>query len=162
MLRTQSSSIERLTQQISSVSTEQLPTGVKIFGEKPDETSERPAKTENEQTSKEVKQQEVNSLVEAPRNEEPATGNTLRECEQNFETLEKKSNLQVFAKRRHSSIELLLEDTTEQSWTWMTVSNFELPRAEIHDFAHAHVLGSGTKPLRGRVTSSRTRTQSHK
>ena len=46
--------------------------------------------------------QEVNSLVQTPRNDDPASGIRLRECLQRFETLEKKSNLQKFVKMRHS------------------------------------------------------------
>ena len=56
---------------------------------KPDETSERLTKTENLQTLNEERPQEVNSLVQTPRNDEPASGNGLRECIQIFETLEK-------------------------------------------------------------------------
>ena len=59
------------------------------FGLKPDETSEMLKKTESDQILKEVRPQEVNSLVQAPGNDEPAFGNRLRKCIQNFETLEK-------------------------------------------------------------------------
>ena len=60
------------------------------FGLMPDETPDGLRKTENELILKEVKPQEVKSLVKkTPRNEEHATGNRLRECEQNFGTLEK-------------------------------------------------------------------------
>ena len=44
---------------------------------------------ENEQLLKNVKLQEVNSLVQTPRSDDPASGNRLRECLQNFETQEK-------------------------------------------------------------------------
>ena len=46
-------------------------------------------KTMNDNILKEVQPKDVNSLVQAPRNEEPAAGNRLREFQQNFETLEK-------------------------------------------------------------------------
>ena len=59
------------------------------FGLKLDETPERLTKTENEQTQKKVRPQEVNSLAQTPRNDKPASGNRLRESLQNFETLEK-------------------------------------------------------------------------
>ena len=61
------------------------------FGLKLDETSESLTKTENEKILKEVRPQEVNSLVQTPRNEERATGNRLRELSQNFETLGKEA-----------------------------------------------------------------------
>ena len=43
----------------------------------------------NDQILKEVRPQEVNLLVQTPRNDEPASGSRLRECIQNFETMEK-------------------------------------------------------------------------
>ena len=43
----------------------------------------------NEQLLSNVKPQEVNSLVQTPRSDNPASGNRLRECRQRFETLEK-------------------------------------------------------------------------
>ena len=43
---------------------------------------------ENEQLLKHVKPQEANSLVQSPRREDPASGNRLPECLQNFKTLE--------------------------------------------------------------------------
>ena len=89
MLRTQRSHIERFTRQISSVSTEPVASWCEEFGLKPDETSEMLKKTESDQILKEVRPQEVNSLVQAPGNDEPAFGNRLRKCIQNFETLEK-------------------------------------------------------------------------
>ena len=52
-------------------------------------TSERFTTKENEQILKEVKPQEVNSLVQTPRSDDPVSGNSLREHIQNFETLEK-------------------------------------------------------------------------
>ena len=98
------------------------------FGLEPDETSERLTKTENDQILKEVRPQEVNSLVQTPRNDEPATANRLRECEQNFETLEKEIQFMRVC-------EEATEDTTEQSWTWMMVSEIEPPHAE-----NTHIL----------------------
>ena len=62
------------------------------FGQRPNEkepTSERFVTKENEQLLKNVKPQEVNSLVQTPRSDNPASGNRLRESLQNFETLEK-------------------------------------------------------------------------
>ena len=44
---------------------------------------------ENEQRLNNVKPQEANSLLQTPRSDDPASGNRLRECLQNFETLEK-------------------------------------------------------------------------
>ena len=59
------------------------------FGLKSDETSDRLTKTENELTLKEVRLQEVNSLVQTPWNHEPASACKLRESIQDIETLEK-------------------------------------------------------------------------
>ena len=42
----------------------------------------------NENIMKEVRPQEVNSLVQTPRSDDPVSGNRLRECIQNFATLE--------------------------------------------------------------------------
>ena len=47
---------------------------------------------------KEVKPQDVNSLVQTPRSDDLVSGNRLRERLQEFETLEKTSNLQKFAR----------------------------------------------------------------
>ena len=44
---------------------------------------------ENEQLLKNVKPQAVNSLVQTPRSDNPASGNGLRDCLQRFVTLEK-------------------------------------------------------------------------
>ena len=60
---------------------------------------------ENQQLLKNVKPQEVNSLVQTPRSDDPVSGNRLQECLQNFETLEKESNLQKFSQIRHSGKE---------------------------------------------------------
>ena len=79
----QNSHVARVTQQISSVFTEQSQAGVK------NSVSERFVTKENEQLLKNVKPQEVNSLVQTPRSDNPASGNRLRESLQNFETLEK-------------------------------------------------------------------------
>ena len=51
--------------------------------------SERFVTKENEPLLKNVKPQEENSLVQTPRSYDPISGNRLRECLQNFETLEK-------------------------------------------------------------------------
>ena len=53
-------------------------------------TSERFVAKENDQLLKHVKPQEVNSLVQTPWSDDPASGNRLRTCLQNLETLEKK------------------------------------------------------------------------
>ena len=92
MLRTQSYYFARFTQQISPVCTEQSQDGVEEFGQRPHEkepTSERFVARENEQLLKNVKPQEVNSLVQPPRSDNRSSGNRLRECLQKFETLEK-------------------------------------------------------------------------
>ena len=89
-LQTQKSYFERFTQQISSVLTEQSQAGVKssVSGRERDLTSERfVTKKKKEQLLK--KPQEVNSLVQTPRSNDPVSGKRLRECLQNFETLEK-------------------------------------------------------------------------
>ena len=49
--------------------------------------------TENDQILKEVRPQEVIFWFKTPRNDEPASGSRLRECIQNFETLEKEIQL---------------------------------------------------------------------
>ena len=62
------------------------------FGQRPNEkepTSERFVAKEKEQLLKNVKPQEVNSLVQTPRSDDPVSGNRLRECLQNFDRLEK-------------------------------------------------------------------------
>ena len=61
------------------------------FGQKPNEkesASERFVAKENEQLLKNVKPQEVTSLVQIPRSDNPASRNRLRECLQRLETLE--------------------------------------------------------------------------
>ena len=63
----------------------------------------------SEQTQKEVRPQEVNSLVHTPRNDEPASGNRLRECIQNFETLEKEIQFTRVCENATNSMEFLLE-----------------------------------------------------
>ena len=82
------------------------------FGQKTENqkesTSERSVAKENEELRKNVKPQEVNSLVQTPRSGNPASGNRLRECLERFEALEKISNLQKFVKMRHSGKESLL------------------------------------------------------
>ena len=52
-------------------------------------TSERFATKENEQILTQVNPQEVTSMVQTPRSDDPVSGNKLRECLQNFETFEK-------------------------------------------------------------------------
>ena len=59
------------------------------FGQKPNEnesTSERFVAKENEQQLKNVKPQEVNSSVQTPESENPASGHRSRECLQRFDT----------------------------------------------------------------------------
>ena len=53
----------------------------------------------NDNFLKGVQSQEEDSLVKAPRNEEPATGNRIRECEQNFGTLETEVQFTRFCKQ---------------------------------------------------------------
>ena len=125
MLRTQSVGIEQFIQQISSVSTEQSQAGVKSLVWS---LMKKLPTTMNDNILKDVQPKEVNSLVMAPRNEEPAAGNRLREVQQ-------KSSSQELAGRRHSSIKSLVGDTTEQCYTWMMVSEIDLPHAE-----NTHVL----------------------
>ena len=48
-------------------------------------TSERFRTKGNEQILKEVKPQEVNSLVQTPRSDDPVSGNRLRDCVRRFE-----------------------------------------------------------------------------
>ena len=92
LLRTQNSYVERCTQQISSVSTKQSQAGVKISVKgrmRKEQTSERFVAKEKEQLLNNVKPQEVHSSVQTSRSDDPASGNRLRECLQNFDTLEK-------------------------------------------------------------------------
>ena len=68
------------------------------FGQRPNEkdpTAEKFAAKENEQLLKNVKPQEVNSLVQTPRNDNRASGNRLRESLQRFETLEKDTQFTI-------------------------------------------------------------------
>ena len=58
------------------------------FGLKLDETPKKLTNTENDQILKEVRLQEVISLVQTQRDDDPASGHRLRECVQNFETLD--------------------------------------------------------------------------
>ena len=95
------------------------------FGLKSDE---KLPTTMNDNILKGVQPKDVNSLVMAPRNEKPAAGNRLREVQQN-------SNLHELVERRHSSIKSRLEDTAEQSYTWMMVSEIELRMQRIHMFS---------------------------
>ena len=69
-----------------------VPSWCEEFGQRPDEkepTSGRFVAKENVQFLKIVKPQEVNSLVQTPRSDDPACGNRLRLFLQSFETLEK-------------------------------------------------------------------------
>ena len=62
------------------------------FDQRPNEkepTSERFVAKENEQLLKNVKPQEVHSLVQIPKSDDLASGNRLRECLQKIETHEK-------------------------------------------------------------------------
>ena len=52
-------------------------------------TSQRFTTKENEQILKEVEPQEVNSLVQTPRSNDPVSGSRLHEYLQNFQALEK-------------------------------------------------------------------------
>ena len=89
----QNSCFAHFTQQIRSISTEQLQGGVKssLIGLriKKEPTSERFAAKENEQVLKNVKPQEVNSLVQTPGCDNRASKNRMQECLQKFEILEK-------------------------------------------------------------------------
>ena len=60
-----------------------------ILGQQNELTSKKSVAKENEMLVKNVKSQEVNSLVQTPRSHNRASGNRLRECLQNFETLKK-------------------------------------------------------------------------
>ena len=95
MLRLQNSYIERFTQQIRSVFTEQSVRSSVL--------SNSVAK-ENEQRLKNVKPQEAQTA----RSDDPASGNRLGECLQNFETLKKNIQFQKLEKMRHSEKESLL------------------------------------------------------
>ena len=92
--RTQNSCFAQFTQQISSVSTEQSQASwCEEFAQRTpnqkESISEKLVAKENEQLLKNVKPQEVTSLVQTPRSDNRASGNRLRECLQRFETLEK-------------------------------------------------------------------------
>ena len=76
----QNSYFARFKKQISSVSTEQSQAGCEEFAQKPNETestSERFVAKENEQLLKNVKPQKVNSLVQTPRSDNPASGKQI-------------------------------------------------------------------------------------
>ena len=75
----------------SPQSTEQSQAGVKssVWGRLREPTSERFVAKENEKLLKNVKPQEVNSLVQTPRGDNRTSANRLRECLQHTETLEK-------------------------------------------------------------------------
>ena len=72
-------------------SAEQSQAGVKssVWSRMREMTSERFATIESMQIMKELKPQEVNSLVQTPRSDDTVSGNRLRGCLQNFGTFEK-------------------------------------------------------------------------
>ena len=82
--RTPNSCSDSIFLWISSVFTEQSQAGCEEFGQRPNE--KQPT---SEQLLKNVKTEEVNSLVQTPRSDDPAAEDRLRECLQNFETREK-------------------------------------------------------------------------
>ena len=86
MLRTQNSDFTRLTQLRNNGA---VACWCQDSSLKPDETSEKLTKAENDQIPKEVRPHEVFFWCKTPRNDEPASGSRLRECIQNFETLGK-------------------------------------------------------------------------
>ena len=90
---TQNSCFAKFTQQISSVSAEQYQAGVKIqlngLRIKKELTAEKSVAKENKQLLKNVKPQEVSSLVQTPRSDDGGLGNRLREQVQRFQPLEK-------------------------------------------------------------------------
>ena len=94
----------------------------KEFGLKFDETSERCSKTENEKIMKEVRPQEVNSLVQTPRSDDPVSGNRSRECLQNFVTLEKE--IQFTKVYEDASFQKRVSFGSSRRW-WFWRSNFE-------------------------------------
>ena len=72
-------------------------------------TLERFVAKENEQLLKDLKPQEVYSLVQHSRSDHPASGNGLRECLQRFETLGKDIQFtKVCEDVRHSGEEALM------------------------------------------------------
>ena len=83
---------------------------------------------------KNVKPEEVNSSVQTPRSNDPVSGNRLRVCLQNFETLEKELRFtKVCEDASFSKRESLLECGTKPLQTWMMVLEIELQHAEsIH------------------------------
>ena len=85
--RTQKPCFESSTQQASSVSTEQCPTGVKNLV-KTNETKTSEKFETTERTLKEVRPLEVNSLVQTPRDDQQASGNRSRDTLQRFEKLD--------------------------------------------------------------------------
>ena len=91
-------------------------------------SDEQLPETFNDGKLKEVQPKEVTSLVRAPRNAQPAAGSSLREVQENFETLG--TNLREFVKKRHSSMKLLSEDSAEQPMMWKMVSEIGLLYAE--------------------------------
>ena len=177
----------------------------KNVGLKPDE---KHPKTVN--YNKGVQRKGVTSLVNAPRNEEPAAGHILREVQQNFETLEtdvqftkKKCKEAAFihevAVGRFYRTAVDVDDgfgdrtSTCRQYTGLRADSDSSifaaslrrtrigPVLQVHnikcldicgidtihdvtqrDFMGNHLPRTNEKSPRGRVTSSRTRTQSHK
>ena len=85
--RTQNSYFESFTQQISSVCTEQCLTGVKRTRSKTERNVDFKFET-TEQTLKEVRPREVNSLVQTSRDDRQASGNRLRDTFRRFGKLD--------------------------------------------------------------------------
>ena len=84
MLRTLHFKIEQITLHISLSIYGAVARWCKDFGVKSDET---PPKTINGEILKEVPPKEMTSWVKAPRHAQPAAGISVREVQQNFETL---------------------------------------------------------------------------
>ena len=83
---------------------------------------------ENEQVLKTATPHQVNSLVQTPRSDDPASENIVRECLQIFETLKKASSLQEFEKMRHSGYESLYKEIELQhSESIHTLVLFQIP-----------------------------------
>ena len=87
------------------------------FGQESNEkesTVENFAAKENEQLLKNVKPQEVNSLAQTSRSNDPVSGNRLREC-QDVKHWRKEANLREFVKMRHSREESLWDELQNYS-----------------------------------------------
>ena len=127
MLRLQSSCVERFTQQIYGA----VACWCEDFGLKPDETSERLAKTEHEQILK--RSETARSKFLGAKLQGTMSQHLETDCENAFRTLRhwrKTSNLQEFVRMRHSSIEFLLECATklllmQRLWIWRWNSSMQ-------------------------------------